>query len=132
MSNPLQVATDWRHLREFAAVDLDRSFVLSWHFESETLMIDVDLFLTAEHPSYEKPRPAEKVCIRSAIIEFPYCVGVTAKDDKSTSVADLVDGLGHGVIEGLRRHEDGRYEINGEFGTVFITAERPLLRLKGP
>jgi hypothetical protein len=78
--------TDWRQLREFTAVDLDRSFVISWHIESGTLMIDVD----------------------------------------------LIEGLGHGVIEGLRRHPDGRYEIKGEFGTVFIAAERPLLRLKGP
>ena len=94
-------------------------------------MIDVDLFLTSEHPSYEKPRPAEKVCIRPAIIEFPYCERITAEDDTSSSMADLVESLGHGVIEGLRRHEDGRYEINGEFGTVFIAAERPLLRLRG-
>jgi hypothetical protein len=124
--------TDWRQLREFTAVDLDRSFVISWHIESGTLMIDVDLFLTADHPSYEKPRPAEKVCIRSAIIEFPYCDRVTVDDDTSSSTADLIEGLGHGVIEGLRRHTDGRYEIKGEFATVFIAAERPLLRLKGP
>jgi len=132
VSSPLQLATDWRQLQEFAGVDVDRSFVISWHIESETLMIDVDLFLTSEHPSYEKPRPAEKVCIRPAIMEFPYCERITAEDDTSSSTADLVEGLGHGVIEGLRRHEDGRYEINGEFGTVFIAAERPLLRLKGP
>jgi hypothetical protein len=124
--------TDWRQLREFTAVDLDRSFVISWHIESGTLMIDVDLFLTADHPSYEKPRPAEKVCIRSAIIEFPYCDRVTVGDDTSSLTADLIESLGHGVIEGLRRHPDGRYEIKGEFGTVFIAAERPLLRLKGP
>jgi len=61
-------ATDWRMLREFAGVDLSRSFVLIWELASETLMIDVDLFLTPEHPFYEKPRPAEKVCIRPAVI----------------------------------------------------------------
>jgi hypothetical protein len=32
----------------------------------------------------------------------------------------------------LQRREDGRYEIEGEFGTVCIAAERPVLRLKGP
>lgn len=46
-------ATDWRMLREFAAVDLTQSYVLSWHMESETLFVDVDLFLTPEHPSDE-------------------------------------------------------------------------------
>jgi len=125
-------ATDWRDLREFAAVDIAQSFILSWHVESGSLMIDVDLFLNSDHPSYEKPRPAEKVCIRSAIIEFPYCDGITTSEDTSTSMTELVEALGHGVIEGLRRHADGRYEINGGFGSVFIAAERPLLRLKGP
>jgi hypothetical protein len=122
--------TDWRKLREFAAVDLDQSYILSWHIESETLMIDVDVHLNSEHPFYEKPRPAEKVCIRPAIIEFPICEQVIVGDDTSSSKAELVECLGHGVIEGLQRHQDGRYEINGEFGTVFVVAERPLLRLK--
>jgi hypothetical protein len=127
-----KVPTDWRDLSEFRGVDLNRSFVLSWHIESETLMVDVDLYLTAEHPSYEKPRPAEKVCIRSAIIEFPYCDQITADTGTSSSMADLVESLGHGAIEGVQRHDDGRYEINGEFGKVFVAAERPVIRLMGP
>ena len=131
MKNNTTEPTDWRQLSVFAAVDLDQSYIISWQIESATLMIDVDLFLTADHPSYEVPRPAEKVCIRSAIIEFPYCEEVTAEGDTSSSVTELVEGLGHGAIEGLRRHQDGRYEINGRFGTVFIAGERPLLRLKG-
>ena len=56
----------WRDLREFAGVDLAKSFILSWHVEAETLVIDIDLYLEPEHPFYETPRPAEKVCIRAA------------------------------------------------------------------
>jgi len=37
--------TDWRDLREFKAVDLSKSFVLSWDTDSESLMIDLDLYL---------------------------------------------------------------------------------------
>ena len=124
--------TDWRKLREFSAVDLSKSFILSWHFESETLMIDIDVLLTSEHPFFEKPRPAEKVCIRPAIIEFPFCVLITDAGDESDPIDEIVGRLEHGAIKGLRRHDDGRYEINGDFGTVFISAERPLLRLKEP
>jgi len=124
--------TDWRKLHEFAAVDLTQSFILSWHLESETLMIDIDVFLTDEHPFYEKPRPAEKFCIRPAIIEFPFCEGIAVSGGAAGTVQEVTEMLGHGAITGLRRHDDGRYEINGEFGTVFVSAERPLLRLKGP
>lgn len=124
---------DWRKLREFAAVDLTSSFVLSWHFESDTLFIDSDILLLPDHPFYEKPRPAERVCIRPAIIEFPFCVDVAL--DGSPASGDLkafVGELGHGAVTGMRRRADGRYELQGDFGTVRIEAERPVLRLKGP
>ena len=124
---------DWRELREFAAVDLTSSFVLSWHFEADTLFVDSDILLLPDHPFYEKPRPAEKVCIRPAIIEFPFCVDVAL--DGSSGSRDLktfAGELGHGAVTGLQRRADGCYEIRGAFGTVSIQAERPVLRLKGP
>lgn len=124
--------TDWRQLREFSAVDLNQSFILSWHVESETLMVDIDVCLTAEHPFYEQPRPAEKVCIRPAIIEFPICEGISVDGDSQSTLGETAEILGHGAVTGLQRHENGQYEINGNFGTVLVTAERPLLRLKGP
>ena len=125
-------AVDWRRLREFADVDLTRSFVLSWQFEAETLLIDTDIHLLPNHPFYESPRPAEKVCIRPALIEFPFCVGISLDgssigEDPSASLG----GLGTGVITGLRRRADGSYELRGEFGLVTIEAERPILRLEG-
>lgn len=126
-------AVDWRSLREFADVDLARSFVLSWYFEAQTLFIDADILLLPDHPFYEKPRPAEKVCIRPALVEFPFCVDVTV--DGPTGGDDIiarVSKLGHGAITGLQRWADGRYEIRGDFGTVTVEAERPVLRLKGP
>lgn len=122
----------WRQLREFADVDLTKSFVLSWHVEVETLMIDVDLFLEPGHPFYEKPRPKEKVCIRPAIIEFPFCVAIKPEGGATDgSLAEIVSGLDIGAIEGLRRFSDGPFEIRGEFGMVRVDAERPILKLHG-
>lgn len=126
-------STDWRELREFAAVELTQSFVLSWEVVSEALMVDVDLQLAPQHPFYEKPRPAQRVCIRPAVIEFPYCERVQADQVAgTTSPVTVASRLGLGAIEGFRRLADGRNEIRGEFGVVIIDAERPLLRLKGP
>ncbi len=125
--------TDWRELREFKAVDLTESFVLSWSTDAESLLIDVDLYLCADHACYEKPRPAEKACFRPAFLEFPYCSGITsgAETDNGQSVHDIAATLALGAIEGLRRIGEGRYEITGEFGQIEIDAERPLIRLKG-
>jgi len=55
--------------------------------------------------------------------------------DGSSGNRDLktfVDELGHGAIAGMQRRANGRYEIRGDFGTVSIEAERPVLKLKGP
>lgn len=122
----------WQQLREFADVDLTRSFVLSWHIESETLVIDIDLCLEPGHPFFEKPRPAEKVCIRPAWIEFPVCDALQSGSDDGTKAVEVAGVLGHGAIADLTVLADGRYAISGEFGTVLISAERPILRLKGP
>jgi hypothetical protein len=122
----------WRHLREFADVNLTRSFVLSWHVEGEMLVVDIDLFLEPDHPFYESPRPAEKACIRPAFIEFPYCDELRSTQAGSGEVAEISGKLGLGAISDLVVLDDGRYAISGEFGTVYIVAERPILRLKGP
>ena len=124
---------DWRRLREFADVDLTKSFVLSWHYEAGTLFIDVDLLLLPDHPFYETPRPAEKVCIRPAIVEFPFCDSVSAAgSDESSDISAVLDQLEIGSISGLQLLSDGCYEMSGDFGVVRIEAERPLLKLKSP
>ncbi len=122
----------WRQLREFADVDLSKSFVLSWHVESEMLVIDIDLFLEPEHPFYERPRPAEKICIRPAAIEFRYCHELQVDDVLSTDLVEITRELRHGAIVDLCVTGEGRYEISGEFGNVSIIAERPVLKLQGP
>jgi len=101
--------------------------------QSGTLSIDIDLFLMPEHPFYEKPRPAQKVCIRPAVIEFPYCETIATEElAEDRPITAAARRIGHGAITGLRRLGDGRYELSGEFGVVLIDAERPILRLKSP
>lgn len=123
--------TNWKELREFKAVDLEQSFVLSWEVRAESLEIDVDLFICPEHAFYEKPRPAEKACFRPAHIEFPHCSSVSIVDvGPNRSVQDSVNSLGGGRISDLYRTGEGQYEIVGDFGVVAIRAERPMVRLK--
>lgn len=122
---------DWRKLHEFADVELTKSYILSWHIEGDRLLIDIDVLLEPEHPFYEKPRPAEKACIRPAIIEFPCCESIRIDGlEVDEPVVDTVARLQLGAISGLRRMNEGPFEIDGEFGVVLIDAERPILRLR--
>ena len=123
-------AIDWRRLNEFRYVDLEASFVLGWVLEGDTLLIDLDLHLTPRHPFYEEPRPAERVCIRPAVLEFPHCDSIRRDDgDEEDDLRSVVSDLGLGAIEGLCVYDDGIYEITGRFGRVVIDSERPVLRM---
>ena len=125
--------TNWTEFREFATVDLEQSFVIAWESEGQSLMIDLDVVLRPEHTFYEEPRPAEGACYRPAVIEFPTCTQITAPGiDGGEDVAEAIESLQAGRIAGFRRTGNGRYAISGEFGTVGINSERPLLRLKAP
>lgn len=127
----MEDSVDWRKLREFADVDLIKSYVLSWRVRGDSLCIDVDLYLTPEHPFYEKPRPKEKVCIRPAVIEFPYCETLTLDGEGSEDSIEVVaERIGLGAITGLVRRDEGPFELEGKFGRVSIDAERPILRLR--
>ena len=124
--------TNWSELREFKAVDLTRSFVLSWHLEGAGLILDIDLCLGPEHAFYEAPRPSEDVCIRPGELEFPYCTRLSAagSDAEEGAIGGLASRLGHGRIAEFQRTGDGIYQMAGGFGTAVIHAERPILRLK--
>ncbi|HEX5787916.1 MAG TPA: hypothetical protein VFY03_07035 [Woeseiaceae bacterium] len=122
----------WRQLREFAGIEVDRSFVLGWSYDRETLVVDADVELRPEHPFYEPPRRRETACMRAASIEFPYCTGLRLNGRAAgDALPSMVAGLGAGAIHDLVRKDEGAYVLTGEFGAVEIEAERPLLRLQG-
>ena len=126
--------TDWTELREFNSVSLTESFVLSWAFEGDSLLVDLDLCLPPSHPLYEAPRPSEKICVRPATIEFPNCSGVSGDDrqDDPTGGESVIRQVAVGKIIGFRRTGECVYEMTGTFGTVKIRAERPILRITSP
>ncbi len=125
--------TNWTEFREFATVDLEQSFVIAWETEGQSLMIDLDVVLRPEHTYYEEPRPAEGACYRPAVIEFPLCTQITAPGQAgSNDLAAAIETLKAGRIAGFKRTGTGRYMITGEFGSVEMASERPLLRLKVP
>jgi RimJ/RimL family protein N-acetyltransferase len=129
-TSPAGRPVGWRELREFAGVDMDRSFVVSWSLDRDLLSVDVDLRLRPEHPFYEQPRRREKDCMRPAVIEFPCCAGIRL--DGSGDGGDpqsVVLQLEAGAITDLERRDEGPYVLRGHFGIVEIDAERPILRL---
>jgi hypothetical protein len=112
-----------------AGIRISESYVLSWSTEAESLIIDADLLLTPDHPAFEEPRPAEKQCYRPAWVEFPWCTAVRALN-RNGPAAEVIRLLGDGKIRSLQAAGDGNWELAGEFGTVVIHSEAPMVRLR--
>lgn len=112
---------------------MEASFIVGWHYEAGLLSIDMDILLTPDHPFYEPPRPSQKGCIRTAVIEFPHCRSVSRGGDEAGSVDGeaVVATLEHGAVQSFCVYDDGIYEITGAFGHVVVEAERPVMRLTG-
>jgi len=123
--------TGWTKLREFKAVDLASSYALSWHMTGHALVIDLDLCLTAEHPFYVAPRRLRQDCVQPALLEFPHCSRLSRADApvRAGDPAEIALGMRPGRIHGLQLVDDGHYEMSGDFGSVRIQSERPILRL---
>ncbi len=127
----IEETTSWRALREFKAVNLTESYILSWEIRTGSLLIDVDLALHPTHPLFEKPRPAEKACFRPAYIEFPHCVSITRGSSATgETLQNMTQQLNGGQIIDFCRSGEGQYEITGDFGRIAISSERPMVRLK--
>jgi len=124
-------STDWPELREFRAINLTQSFILTWQWQNDVLTVDVDMSLAPEHALYEKPRPAEGGCFRAASIEFTDCSKIeTGQSDSTNSPADVIASLAHGRISQFQRIGEGIYDIRGTFGAAVIHSDRPVVRLK--
>ena len=115
----------WRELRTFDGINLDRSFVVSWGKEGDTITLELDLVLDRTHPFYETPRPAERECFRQGKVLFPFCSRVNGHDTKEFDPLSLTVGR---IVE-LRELTEGEYEINGEFGKVIVESEEPAVEL---
>ena len=124
-------ATSWRDLREFRGVDLAESYVLSWGFDRGSLVVELDILLLPEHPFYERPRPAERVCIRAATLEFPHCCSVRYGERELVDAAAELAAIDTGKLANLRVYAEGVYEIEGRFGRITLQAQRPVLMLSG-
>lgn len=124
-------AVSWEAFREFRGIDLEASFLLSATMTGDMLKLEVDLVLTPDHALFEKPRPAQKACVRAGIVEFPYLDSLSI-DENSIDSADVAPSLAllqPGKIASLEVTGEGNYLLTGEFGTVAFESGRPVLHI---
>ena len=116
--------------RRFDSYYLEDSYVLGLD-ESEPLRLAFSLLLvlTPQHPLYSKPLPMEQHCYRNGTLVFE---GVSSLRWTERSFKPLWDASGtvdYGNIDVFKIKPQGQYYLEGDWGSVRITARRAAITL---
>lgn len=116
-----------RTFPDLAGVVLEDSWVLDVAPHARGVAFRLDAVLTPEHRNYERPRPGEARCYRRGwlTIESDAQVEVSLSGARPATDADDETDVGH--IDLLHSLGDGRWSLNGDWGSVSVT--RPTVRL---
>jgi hypothetical protein len=119
--------TDWRDMAEFAAVDLEDSFILGWQYAPEAggLAFEVGASLWPGHPAYEPPQRGEHTCYKRTAMLFVNA-SVIGRLPQQSDVEPGRDADGredYGSFDTLSL-DDGTYRVVTDFADVLIRCDR--------
>jgi|SRR5215204_973685 len=111
----------------FEHVDLEDSFVLGWHFDTESrrLVFDLEASLWKGHEHYTKPLPDEFTCYKRAQLVFENVEtidGLLPMDEATFSI-DPDGSVDYGVVEGFHQSGNNIYKLGGDYGEVTVECE---------
>jgi hypothetical protein len=110
-------------------VYLEDSYVLSITEEPAKLVFVMLLVLTEQHPAYRPPAAGEQYCYRRGAISFEEVTGVSWLSRIMRPILDVDGEVDYGNIDALYR-TDGRYELEGEWGSLNVVARRVSLDIE--
>ena len=112
----------------FEDLYLEDSWVLSIEAGPSSLSLLMDLVLRESHPDYRTPSRDERYCYRKGLIRFD---GVSELTWKSKSMRPAIDASGEEDFGSIDQFEEigDRYLVSGDFGTIEVTSEAPVVEL---
>ena len=105
----------------FKGIDLNDSFVLSWHQGTNELTFELEASIWPESTYYEKPKPNEHTCYKSAILSFKNFNELSGllELNQVKAATDASGEKDYGNIDNLEENNNG-FLVEGEFGKVSI------------
>ncbi|PPJ43924.1 hypothetical protein [Pseudoxanthomonas sp. KAs_5_3] len=115
----------------FDDILLEDTFVLSWHYASDSLTFSVLASLLQSHPEATPPVSGDWACYRPGLIRFSSVSSVSGllPQDAVLPTQDADGSLDYGCIDELSILRPGEYRIAGEFGVVTVAAREAALVL---
>ena len=113
---------NWAEIDELAGVDLEDSWILGWHYDSEQqhLGIELEASLWPGNPHYENPKPDEYTCYKKAVLTFEGVEDLKGlpKQEEVRPNHDPDGSVDFGNIYGFRFGEDGAFSFETDFGEI--------------
>ena len=112
---------NWKAMEIFKGIDLNDSFVLSWHQETSELTFEIEASIWPESKHYEKPKTNEHTCYKPATLSFENFTELNGllEINQIKPATDAAGEIDYGNIDSLEKNNKG-FLIEGEFGSVSI------------
>jgi len=99
---------------------LEDSYVLVIHESVDSLVFELEVVLTKEHPSYDEPKQGEQYCYKRALLSFLHMSSCEWLDKNNMSgFLDAAGEIDYGNIDTFVKSDDC-YMLSGDWGRVVI------------
>lgn len=116
----------------FDHVNVQDCIVLGWDCTLAALRIRLHVSLLPKHPQYMAPLAEDRSCFVSGKLVFPNPRNLSGLDpmDQVTPSLDPDGSLDYDTLHGVCSIAEGYY-LEGEFGSVILASDAPVLLLAG-
>ncbi|MEE1926467.1 hypothetical protein V0R50_31095 [Pseudomonas sp. 148P] len=101
------------------------SYVLSIDENSISLVFELEVVLTEEHPQFENPKKGEQYCYRRVFLRFLNVDYLKWLDRRFTTFLDASGETDYGNIDRFVV-DNGFYALSGDWGAVIVKGELEL------
>jgi hypothetical protein len=109
-------------------VYLEDSYVLSIQEENNSITFLLETVLLEEHPLYTEPLVSEAHCYKEGTLSFPNTQSYSLVRSNAEPVKDPDGSVDYGNIDEMYL-KDSAYFLSGEWGTLTITSDSPIITL---
>lgn len=115
-------------LAGFEEVVLEESYVLTIEATPGVVTFRMDLSLTPRHSAYVKPSPLDAGCFKLGRIRFIDVHELAWRGQGLAPARDASGELDYGHIDSFS-WDGQRFELAGDWGTMVLSASRPILEV---
>ncbi len=123
--------SSYSEIDEFSSYFLEDSYVLAIMAKSGSMILNLEVVLTPEHPDYSADHPGEQHCYRRGRLVFSGVTDLNWKGQGVQPARDASGELDYGGIDSWLVESGGRHRLEGDFGVIEVIASRAEILLEG-